>query len=136
MVGDGPERIKVESYIKNNKLTRVQLEGFQSNVSDYYKRASILCMTSIFEGFPLTLPEAMSNGVIPIAFNSFAAISDIIDHKNNGILINPFNTRIYTENLIKLIEQPTYRKQLAKNATLKAQNFLPNLIWNKWEKII
>lgn len=136
MVGDGPERIKVESYIKNNKLTRVQLEGFQSNVSDYYKRASILCMTSIFEGFPLTLPEAMSNGVIPIAFNSFAAISDIIDHKNNGILINPFNTRIYTENLIKLIEQPTYRKQLAKNAILKAQNFLPNLIWNKWEKII
>lgn len=44
-------------------------------------------MTSIWEGLPMTLIEAMHYGCVPIAFDSFAALYDLIDNGNNGFII-------------------------------------------------
>lgn len=49
-------------------------------------------MASAFEGFGLVLVEAMSYGVVPMAFNSFSNCSDIIDDDKNGILVTPFQS--------------------------------------------
>lgn len=136
MVGDGNEREKVEKYIKKHNLQRIQLEGFKNNMIPYYQKASILCMTSLFEGFPLTLPEAMGNGTVPIAFNSFAAIEDIIDHNVNGIIV-PFNNKnIYVQQLKKLILNQVKREKLAKAALGKAKYFSQENIFNKWNILI
>lgn len=136
MVGDGQEKNTIKNYIKENNLKRIQLEGFKTDITPYYKKASILCMTSIFEGFPLTLPEAMGNGVVPIAFNSFAAISDIINHKINGIIIPPNNTSLYIQNLKEVIRNNDERKKLAEAALHKAKDFSQERIFNKWNAII
>ena len=136
MVGDGQEKNTIKNYIKENNLKRIQLEGFKTDITPYYKKASILCMTSIFEGFPLTLPEAMGNGVVPIAFNSFAAISDIINHKINGIIIPPNNTSLYIQSLKEIIKNNDERKKLAEAALHKAKDFSQEKIFNKWNTII
>jgi glycosyltransferase involved in cell wall biosynthesis len=60
-------------------------------------------MTSSFEGFPLVLAEAQNFNVIPILFNSFPSAEDIIVNYKNGILIEPFNTDLYVNNLKKLM---------------------------------
>lgn len=54
IVGDGPDRENLEKQVRELKLRNVSFEGFQ-NPREYYERASILLLTSEFEGFPLVL---------------------------------------------------------------------------------
>lgn len=136
MVGDGEKRNEIEAYIRNNRLKRVQLEGFMKEVASYYQKASLFLMTSIFEGFPLTLPEAMGNGAVPVAFNSFAAITDIIDSDVNGILIPPFDEEQFAIYLTALMQDKDERERLAKNALRKARCFSQSAILSKWDKLL
>ena len=88
-IGDGPMRPCLEKYSKLHKFSdNVQFVG-QTNPQDYYKKASILCMTSTYEGFPLVCIEALSNGVIPMAFDSFKAVRDLIRDGETGLLVKP-----------------------------------------------
>ena len=45
-------------------------------------------MTSSFEGWGLTLTEAQQYGCVPLAFHSFASLTDIITDKVNGFAIS------------------------------------------------
>lgn len=68
----------MEKQVRELKLRNVSFEGFQ-NPKEYYERASILLLTSEFEGFPLVLPECMSFGVIPAVYGSYSAVYDIVE---------------------------------------------------------
>ena len=54
---------------------------------------------------------------MPIAFNSFVAISDIIDDNRNGILIEPFDLKEYEKQLCRLMDKPQLQEELSANAT-------------------
>lgn len=94
IIGDGEKREQLEKYAIDMKLINYSFEGFQKP-DGYYDKAKIFCMASSFEGFGLVLVEAMSYGVVPMAFNSFPNCSDIIDDNKNGILITPFSINEY-----------------------------------------
>ena len=85
IVGDGPD-LTIYKQIAS-KLSNITFEGHSSNVQSYYKKSKIFMMTSIWEGLPMTLIEAMHYGCVPIAFDSFAAVYDLIDNGNNGFII-------------------------------------------------
>ena len=103
IVGDGIMMSEVQSAIQRYDLKRLRVEGFQTDVKPYYQTASILCMCSLFEGFPMVLPEAMGFGVVPVAFNSFAALDDIMIDGEDGFKINPFDENAFYEKLIALM---------------------------------
>lgn len=65
-------------------LKNVLFEGRQNPLS-YYRRAAVFLMTSLFEGFGVTLTEAQQMGVVPMAMDSFEAVHDIINHRVSGI---------------------------------------------------
>ena len=56
-------------------------------------------MTSSFEGWPMVLMEAMQMGVVPIAFNSFESVYDIIDDHLNGIIVENNDIDMYVKQL-------------------------------------
>lgn len=60
---------KFRESSKKMNLQRLVFAGYISNMEPYYQNASIICLTSNFEGWPLCLTEALSYGVIPISFN-------------------------------------------------------------------
>ena len=84
IVGDGVLRQELESLVESKKIPRVRFAGFKKNPTVYYKQASIFVMASIFEGWPMVLGEAMSQGGVPVVYDSFAAALDIIDDGING----------------------------------------------------
>lgn len=67
-------------------------------------------MTSTFEGFGLVLVEAMQHGCVPIAFDSYPAVRDIISHGENGILIPPFQEEDYSNAIMALTNNPDEMK--------------------------
>lgn len=134
VVGEGEDKIFMENYCKENKLDRVTFFG-KDNPNNYYKRAKIFHMTSAFEGFGNVLVEAQSYGCIPILFNSYAAALDIINHDTNGILIEPFNTDIYVDQTLALINNPQKRNQLALNAYENVNRFSYAETYKKWDEV-
>lgn len=136
IIGDGPLRKKIEEFIHNRKLTRIELCGAKADVSPFLSEASILMMTSIFEGWGLVLTEAMSRGCVPIAFGSFASITDIIDDNINGYIIPPYQIDTYTDCLLRLISNPQLISDISKQSIRKSQKFTIDKVVKLWDNIL
>ena len=93
-------------------------------------------MTSCAESFGMVLIEAMSFGVVPIAFNSYPTITDIIDNNVNGILVDKINVGIYAKSLSVLMENEVRRKDMARNAYEKSFVFSKEKIIPQWKAIL
>ena len=120
---------------KKYQVGNLTFEGFQSPI-EYYKRASIICMTSSFEGFPMVLVEAMQFGCVPIAFDSFEAIHDVIIPEKTGELVKPFKIKDYINKLSNLIDDDTKRTTMSDAASMYVARFDVKTIADRWEYIL
>ena len=111
IVGDGPMRQEIEAYVKKQHIGRIELVG-QQDPAPYYDRASILCITSTYEGFSLVCAECKAYNMIPIAFDSYGAIADLIQNNQNGLLVTPFKLDDYASLLSDLLSDACYRSTM------------------------
>lgn len=136
IVGDGDLMEWTRSEIKRLKLQRITLEGFQKDVASYYKEASVHLMTSIYEGFAMTNIEAITYGVIPFAFGSFASVGDIISDNEDGFIITPFDTDEYASRLLEFMQFSDDKKmKMRKKAIEKSRTFSADVIADRWNKL-
>lgn len=139
IVGDGIERSNIERMVADLELQHVRFEGFQSPVP-YYERASILLLTSEFEGFPLVLAECMSFGVIPVVYGSYSAVYDIIENDKDGFVIpykkQGFQSEVMADTLGKVMMNEMKRNDMAIAAIEKSKNYSIDVIYQQWMNII
>ena len=135
IVGEGSEKTNLQRKVQNYNIKNVYFEGFQ-NPKDYYRRASIFCLTSAFEGFGIVLTEAMAYGTVPIAFNSYANACEIIDNGENGFLITPFSVDEYVERLSFLILNSDIRNRMSDAAYEKSKDFSIEKISASWINLL
>lgn len=138
IVGDGEDRENLENHVKYLGLKRVSFEGFQKPIY-YYKRASILLLTSDFEGFPLVLAECMSFGVIPAVYNSYSAVCDIIDDGKDGIVL-PYHKNGYQAEeaagmIVNIMKDDGKREQMALASIKKSKEYSVEKIYSEWERV-
>lgn len=139
LVGDGPETDNLKQTAKDLELEHIHFEGFQ-HPRQYYERASILILTSEFEGFPLVIAECMSFGVVPVVYGSFSAVYDIIENGKDGIVIpktdEGFNARLMAEEIRKLMSfcNSGHIREMALAAMEKSKNFSVDTIYSQWIK--
>lgn len=134
IVGDGIEKYKILKLIHEFDLKHVSLMGKQNPIP-YYQQASIFLMTSLFEGLPLVLLEAMNYSVIPMAFDSFSSIHAIIDDGKSGFILPAFDTQKYAVALSDLMDNEDLREQMAKMAYEKSKEFSVGRILEKWDSL-
>ncbi len=133
LVGSGSEERALRQRAEKMKLERVTFTGWSLNPSVFYKHASVSCLTSTFEGWPLCLTEAQANGVVPIAFDCCAGIREILSPSGeNGILIPPFRKRIYADELCKLLLDPEKLACMRENVIRKSQEYSVEEVGRKW----
>lgn len=135
IVGDGLDRKNLENHAKALNLNRVNFEGFQDPVP-YYKRASLLMLTSDFEGFPLVLAESMSCGVVPVVYNSYAAVKDIIDDGIDGKVTEKeegrFSAELMAANVRTVIDNCDSSHSMAIQAVKKSKSYSVDSIYQQW----
>lgn len=138
IVGGGIERHNLEKKVEALKLRRINFVGFQSP-EIYYKRASMLMLTSEYEGFPLVLAECMSFGVIPVVYGSYSAVYDIIKHNVNGIIIPPnkgqFYQKLMVQELSELMNNPIKREVMGLEAIKTSKQYSLEQIYTTWNSI-
>lgn len=135
VVGDGEERSNLEKLSRDLKLKNVYFRGFQET-SSYYRTASILCLTSTYEGAPMVIPEAQSYGTVPIAFGSVESIYSLIDDGMNGLIVPPFDEKAFAADLLKLIQDEKRLNDLSENALTKVKDLDVESIGLRWLKLL
>lgn len=136
IVGNGHNKDIVKRLIKKLKLERANFHGWQER-EPFLESSSILMMTSAYEGLPLSILEAQAYGCVPVAFNSFASLTDIVEPFYNGVVVDKFgDIDDYTKKLTELMYDDSYREELSKNSALSADKFSSERISEKWLKIL
>lgn len=138
IVGEGEDRKNLEQHVKALNLKHVSFEGFKQPL-EYYKRASILILTSDFEGFPLVLAEAMSFGVVPVVYDSFAALRDILNNGKNGVIVpkvfNEFSAEQMAKGVNAAIKDCEKNHTMAFSAIEESKKYSLDEIYQKWTKL-
>lgn len=118
--GEGFKQIKQKST--KFKFKRFQFTGYK-NTYPYYKRASMMLMTSKYEGWPMVLMEGQQMGVVPVSFNSFESITDIINDGENGIIIPNNDIEKFVSGMKELMLNNNQRNLMAANAIESSKRF-------------
>lgn len=134
IVGDGDARRQYEDYVHLLSLRSVRFLG-GVNSSEEMKRSKIITMVSSHEGFGMTLLEGMTVGTVPMAFDSYEAVHDIIDDGENGFLIKPYDEEQFANKIVELTSNPRKLEKMSENALLSVSRFRVETVVNKWEKL-
>jgi len=114
---------------------QVIFEGYSTKVAELMRESEIYIMTSRFEGLPMVLLEAFSQGATCISFDCKTGPSDIITDNINGVLVEDQNFIAMTDALEHLINDPERRQRLADNGLNSLDRFKINVIYKKYLNI-
>lgn len=135
IVGDGPDLDSFKVLADKLSLSRCTFTGRQNPI-DYYLHSSIFFMTSEFEGFPMTLVEAQQMGCVPIAFDSFGSLKEVVVDNINGRIIPNNDTDKYIDTTIELMADTTKRMNLLICGLKDCQRFSQKNICERWKNLL
>ncbi len=91
LCGDGPDKKKLEDYVKNLNLKKnVIFFGWKKDLTKIYSKAKLFVLTSLYEGMPNCLIEAISYG-IPSISTDVSGVKDILLSGKGGEILEKNN---------------------------------------------
>jgi glycosyltransferase involved in cell wall biosynthesis len=134
IVGDGAEKERLKDRARQLRLDNVEFHDYTTNPAEYFREASIMCLTSTFEGWPLVIAEGQQAGVVPVAFDVSAGVHEqIAPSGENGFLIRPFNKREYAQRLAQLMADEELLRKMSRNVVAKAREYSDESRLAKWD---
>lgn len=111
-VGDGPLRPETESRIRASGLSDdIVLTGLRTDVPELLGCMDVFILTSLWEGLPRVIPQAMACG-LPVAANAVDGVCEVIEDGINGFLIPPGDTGQMAERIVRILEEDALRQRL------------------------
>ncbi|MGD2148951.1 MAG: glycosyltransferase family 4 protein, partial [Anaerolineae bacterium] len=104
VVGDGPLRAEVEAAVAAEGLAKtVHLTGLRRDVPDVMHSFDIFALSSLWEGLPRVLPQAMAAG-LPIVATAVDGNAEAVADGVNGLLTPPADPAAFAHALLRLLE--------------------------------
>ncbi|WP_242318723.1 glycosyltransferase family 4 protein [Bacillus cereus group sp. BfR-BA-01349] len=114
-IGDGEYFKEVSDYVKRNNLSEfIKLKGFHSNPDIELICFDIFLSTSLYEGMPYSLIEALSYKK-PIIATDIVGNNEIVVDDYNGYLFDKDNAREGTQKILEIIKDYSLYDRLSKN---------------------
>lgn len=121
LVGEGEERNAIQELIQKLDLSaHVRLLGLRSDVDRLLAAADVFLLTSISEGIPLTLIEAMAAGV-PVASTNVGGVPEVIEDAQTGLLAPAGDDAALAGNVLRLMSNPQWRGEIVQRARQRAK---------------
>lgn len=111
VIGNGFEH---SDFMKYNKLSNIHILGEKNNVGDYLLCSDFFILSSIYEGLPISLLEAMSCGVIPVS-TSVGGIPDVIKDGVNGYLSQTLDRKGFRKTIIRALNGDVKKENVKKS---------------------
>lgn len=132
LVGDGVLRSQIENLINRFGLQKtVILSGWRRDIARILSAIDIFVLTSLWEGLPISVLEAMAASKAVVATNT-GGIAEVIFETKTGFLVPAHNINAMHRRLAILLKDENARKQIGKNAkaSLTSEFSLENMVNN------
>lgn len=137
ILGKGEEKQNLEFIIKRlNLKEKVHLLGFRENVAEFITKAKFLVLSSQYEGFPMTILEALSAGTPVVSFDCESGPNEMIINNKNGILVKNQNFEELTHKMNTFVEDEILFQICKNNAIESVAKFHSNVIVKQWLNIL
>ena len=134
ILGEGMQRPKLQALAGELGISaRVSMPGFQKNPYQYVANSTLFVLSSLYEGFPNALLEAMSLGVPSVATRCPTGPEEIIEDGVNGVLVAPGDEKALAEAMRQLLLDEDLRKRLGGAGEKRARDFRVETIVGKYE---
>lgn len=134
VVGNGKPSYVKSSFEMIDSITRdniIHINQMDNKYLKYiYEESKVFLLPSKLEIFGMVLLEAMYFGAATITSVNGGSAT-LIENGKNGVVIDSFNEDIWIENIIKLVNNDDYRKQISINAK---KTILDGFTWEKISK--
>lgn len=112
MAGDGPLRGPLEAHVASLGLEMsLRFTGWQRDLRSLYATCDVVALTSLSEGTPVALIEAMAAGRAVVG-TAVGGVPDVITHERTGLLVPPTGREAIAAALIRLVGGAAFRRQL------------------------
>lgn len=131
--GEGPLKEQLQNLISNIGLERnVFLRGYTSQVREKMLEASCYVLSSLYEGFPLVLLEAMSCGLPVVSYACPCGPKDLVEEGRNGFLVPVCDERALADRICLIIEDENLRKSMGLAAKQTSEKYKLEIIMQMW----
>ena len=114
VVGEGPEEAAIREFVSQNELTaQVRLLGLRSDVAWLLPGADAFLLSSINEGIPLTLIEAMAAG-LAIVSTDVGGVAEVVLDGQTGLLAPVGDAGVLAQHVLSLAARPDIRAALGR----------------------
>ena len=120
IIGDGYERNFLEGLVADFELKdRVMLPGYLADAKNYLPYFNLFVLSSLTEGLPITLLEAMQ-AKVPIVSTEVGGIPEVLQNGRAGLLIQPYKPEALAESIGRLYHDPKLAENFASVSYQKA----------------
>ncbi|MDP3544341.1 MAG: glycosyltransferase family 4 protein [Elusimicrobiota bacterium] len=111
-IGDGPQRAKLEAKAFALGLQdRFFFLGWRRDAAQWLAAADVFAMTSLWEGLPRALVEAMKSGVASVCYAT-DGVTDLLIDGQNGFVVEPGDVKDVARRLVQLLSDEPLRARL------------------------
>jgi glycosyltransferase involved in cell wall biosynthesis len=137
LVGDGPLENELKKLATSlHLIDRVMFLGWIQNPTSLIDKSDLFVLSTHWEGFPLSMLEAMMRGVPVIASNCEYGPFEIVGHNKYGILA-PLDDPCYLANsIIKILSNKKIRDRYSYLSYKRSKDFILKHMLLKYKKII
>ena len=133
--GDGPERNMLERLAVQLGISgSVSLNHSVSDVEAVYSRASLLVMSSRFEGFGMVILEAMQRGVAVVSVDAPHGPRELL--RGGGGILTGRSPQALADAIIRLLTDPDLTQRIGHDATKAAERYDKDRIISMWENVM
>ena len=133
LVGDGELREELQQQIEAlNLKDKVILGKAETDMLTVYKNASVLAMSSRYEGLPMVLLEAQAAGLPIVSFQCKCGPKDVIADGVDGFLVNDGDVDALADKLMKLMNDEALRKNMGVAAFERSERYAEDHIMKQW----
>ena len=123
LLGDGPDKEYLLQQTKTLNLNDiVKFIGFHDNVLDYMAESDLFVSSSLWEGFPTVILEAMALG-LPVVATNVSGSCELIENDITGLLVPPKDPVALAEAIGSILNSSERSASFSKNAKIKVKNF-------------
>ena len=135
LIGDGPLKSEINLYIQKLNLKNIYLTGMITNVVDYLFSCDLFLSTSIYEGLPLSIIEAMSVG-LPIVASKVTGNIDTIEDRKTGFFYDLGNPIMAAKKVKLILNNENLLKEIGLRSKLRQKNLFDSKIMaEEYQKI-
>ena len=116
ILGDGPERPRLEALIAELRIeSHVRLLGARRDVGRWLEQADLFVLSSVSEGLPLALLEALAAG-LPAVVTEVGGMPEVVQCCGSGVIVPPSQPEALARAILELARSPDRLRSLAARA--------------------